>query len=293
MNRYLLRFLFVFLLAVPHCLSAQGTEGGGVDPQREEELADRIQMYMDEFTQISTTCSLQNRTSGANLESASYIRVLNQKVQMLNSSYQSVVFRWGAFTQSEQAEIASSEYLMDLMTQVEQLKQEVGETITMQQNKCTALADFNEAERLIFSQDTIYKSLYRKAQQLSLVKQMAPQLEKLKAEEQAYFANLQTSYEKSKAAAELVPQLSDRAAALDKQYFSLKALSDKIQAMVYKPPIQRIKDYLLGLACVAVILLFINMFFTKLQAAKKARQALKKQKELFGSKGGGVDYPTI
>ena len=293
MNRYLLFFLSVFILSLPFTLSAQNSGDNFVDPQREEELADRIQQYIDEFNQISASCTLQNRTSEANLASASYIRVLSQKVQLLNSNYQSVVFRWSAFTQSEQVDIANSEYLMDLMTQTEQLKQSVGETLTLQQNKCSAITDFIEAEQFILSQDTVYKSLYRNALQLSLVKQLAPQLEKVKAEEQVLFAKLQSNYEKSKAAAQLVPQFSSRAAILDKQYFTLKAQSEKIQAMEYKPPIARIKDYLLGLACVSVILLFINMFLSKLQAAKKARQALKKQKELFGNKGNGEDYPTI
>ena len=62
--------------------------------------------------------------------------------------------------------------------------------------------------------------------------------------------------------------------------------------MEYKSPIERAKDYLMGVAYVAVILIFINMVTTKLQAAKKAREMLKKQKDLL-NKNNNEDYPTI
>ena len=46
---------------------------------------------------------------------------------------------------------------------------------------------------------------------------------------------------------------------LSEQYANIQVMSKKIQEMTYKPLIQRLKDYLISLACVAVLLLFVNM----------------------------------
>ena len=126
----------------------------------------------------------------------------------------------------------------------------------------------------------------------SLVQKLTPQLEKLKAEEQVHFERIQNSFDKSKAAVELVPQLGKRAETLNEQYFKIKALSEKIQAMEFKPFVQRIKDYLLEIACVTVILMFLSMMVAKLKATKDAREMLKKQKQLL-DRTNGSDYPTI
>jgi hypothetical protein len=62
--------------------------------------------------------------------------------------------------------------------------------------------------------------------------------------------------------------------------------------MKYKPFIQRIKDYLIGLACLAILLLFINLGISKLRAARKVSKSLAQYKNLLNKSGGG-DYPTI
>lgn len=260
---------------------------------QEEKLADQMLTFIDDLNQLYNTCNKQIRFSEANLQNgSSLVRILNKKVELLNNNYHSIDFRWNAFKQASQADIANSEYLMELMSQVEQLKQEVSDSISSQQNKRDALVDFFEAEQLILSQDTTYQGLYNRALEFSMIQQTAPQLQKVKAEEQTSFEKIQTLYEKSKTSAQLIPQLDKRAAILDEQFYSIKALSEKIQAMEYKPPIERIKDYLLGLACVAMILLFIGMVTSKIGAVKKARETYKKQKELF-ERNNNNDYPTI
>lgn len=202
-------------------------------------------------------------------------------------------FRWKAFLQNAQEEIADSEYLMELMSQVEQLTQAAKDSIAMQQKRCDAMADLVEAEKLLYSQDTVYKALYKEAMRFSLVKQLAPRLEKLKSKEQAMFQKIDASYSKTKEVAQLLPQMAGRCANLDEEYYALKALSGKIQALEYKPPLQRAKDWLMSLACVAMILVFINMATTKIKAAKKAREMLKKQKEFFDKANPENNYPTI
>ena len=263
-----------------------------LDEAHENWLAGRISDFFDEYDQLANHPNLEIRVTEANLESESYPRLISTRLGTLSNSLQVLDFRWDAFSQAKQADIAASDSLMDLMTEVQQLRQTATDTIAAQQNKCNAIADFNKAEHYIFSQDTVYKKLYQKAKSLSLVKQQAPQLEKVKAEEQNLFEKIQAYYQKSTAATQLIPQLAKRSARLDEEYYALKALSSNIQSMEYKPPIQRVKDYLMNLAYVAVILIFINMVTAKLQAAKKARDVIKKQQDLF-KKTNNEDYPTI
>ena len=71
--------------------------------------------------------------------------------------------------------------------------------------------------------------------------------------------------------------------------FSL--LSEKIQALEYKPLLERIKDYLYSLAAVAMILLFLNMVQAKIKALKQARENAKKLREMMNNEES--DYPTI
>lgn len=284
----IVRHIFFSIL----CLLACTAFSQELDETRENWIANKITGFIDEYDQLANNPNLEIRITEANLKLESYPRLLSSRLGILNISLQALDFRWNAFSQNRQTDIAASEFLMSLMTQVQQLRQTATDTIAAQQNRCNAIVDFIKAEQLIYSQDTVYKELYRKAKRLSLVKQQAPQLEKVKAQEQVLFAKLQASYEKSKTATQLIPQLAKRSERLDDQFFAIKALSTNIQSMKYEPPIQRIKDYLMSLAYVAVILIFINMVTTKLQAAKKARDMIKKQQDLF-KKTNNEDYPTI
>lgn len=287
--KYIILSLAVFL-SLPLSAQIEGDEAAA--QQWAAEVENRILNFNEELNQLSMATNVQVRISDANIESGSYIRNLNQKLQLVSDRLMSIEYRWNTFTQSEQAVIANDEHLMELMAQTELLKQSLTDTIESQKKKCEAINDFVEAERLILSQDSIYKVLYNKAMKLSLVQKLTPQLEKLKAEEQVHFERIQNSFNKSKAAVDLVPQLESRATTLNEQFFKIKALSEKIQAMKYKPFVQRVKDYLLEIACVSVILMFFTMIISKLKAAKKAREMLKKQKELF-NRTNGSDYPTI
>ena len=287
--KYIIMGLAVFLSL---SLSAQMEGDEEAAQQWAAEVENRILNFNEELNQLSMATNVQVRISDANLESGSYIRNLNQKLQLVSDRLMSIEYRWNTFTQSEQAVIANDEHLMELMAQTELLKQSLSDTIESQKKKCEAINDFVKAECLILSQDSIYKVLYNRAMKLSLVQKLTPQLEKLKAEEQVHFERIQNSFDKSKAAVDLVPQLENRATSLNEQFFKIKALSEKIQAMKYIPFVQRVKDYLLGIACVSVILMFFTMIISKLKAAKKARAMLKKQKELF-NRTNGSDYPTI
>jgi hypothetical protein len=106
------------------------------------------------------------------------------------------------------------------------------------------------------------------------------------------FADVSAHYTKAKEAVGLMPVLAPRMAALDEKYISLKAMSEKIQAMAYKPFIQRIKDYLLGFAAVAILLLFFNLLVSRLVAVKKVYKSMKQYKNLLKT-NEQENYPTI
>ena len=139
-------------------------------------------------------------------------------------------------------------------------------------------------------QDSVYSQLYKQAFAMSFVQKMAPQLEKLKAQEQQLFPQVQEQYSKAQAAAALVPQLHNRAENVNQTFYTIKAQSDEIQQLQYKPFIQRIQDYLMGLAYVAIILIFFNMMMSKWETAKKAKEALEKQAEALKKEN---QYPSI
>lgn len=287
----IVRYIILNLLIILS-ISVSAQDDIMTEQQWEAEVENSIRNFIDELNQLSNTSNMRIRISEASIESGAYTRILNQKISLMTSKYKHLDFRWNVMIQMNQVIIADNESLMELMTQAQQIKQAIADTIASQQKQYDAINDFVEAESFIESQDSIYSRLYKEAFGLSLVQNLTPKLEKVKGEEQAMFEKIQNSYDKSKAAVEIVPILSKRATILDDKFYNIKIRSDKIQALEYKPFIQRIKDYLIGLACVAIILMFISSAVAKLNAAKKAREMLKKQKELF-NKTNGKDYPTI
>ena len=250
--------------------------------------------YVDELNELAIVGNMQVTFSATMPLSNTYVKALKDKVGMLDERYNSINVRWTTFIQAMQMDIADDEELMTIMSNVELLKQSIADTIASKKIKCDALQDFADAEALLAGQDTVYKSLYEKAFKLSLIQKLTPQLEKLKAREQTLFAQLQASYQKAQEACQIVPALQKRMAALDDTFANTQMISTKIQETAYKPFIQRIKDYLIGLACVAVLLLFINMVTTRIKSIKAARQQAKQYQEMMQRNGGGTGgYPTI
>ena len=260
--------------------------------QVQQELHKQLLRFTDDFENIYEAGNRPIRITDKTLQSGYYIRTLNEQVRIMSRNIQSLDVRWSAFTAANMPTMADNDSLMEMITHVELLKQAINDSMQAQTLRCQAIRDYNEAEHFILAQDSIYAKYYKQAVTLSMIQKLTPKLEKLKAQEQVRFEQIQSAYEKVKAATETVPQLSRYAEKLNEHYFATKALSEKIQAMEYKPLIQRIKDYLLGLACVAVILIFINMIKTKIDAAKKAREALKQQQELLRNNSQN-NYPTI
>lgn len=271
-----------------------GTETAETPEMVHLEIGNRMMQYVDELNELAIVGSMQINFMDSSPLTVSYVDVLKEKVNLLEDRYNSIDIRWKTFTQAMQMDIADDEELMTIMSNVEQLKQVVADSISSKQAQCNALKDFAEAEALLSGQDTIFKNLYQEAFKLSLIQKMTPQLEKLKAREQTLFAQLQTGYQKAQQACEVVPALHKRLPALDENFANVQMISAKIQATAYKPFFQRIKDYLIGLACVAILLLFANMVSARLKQLKVARQQAKQYKEMMrrnGTNSGG--YPQI
>lgn len=284
--------LWGFLL-LPLAVGAQVPEQGFDYDSLEVDVESRMMEYVDNLTQLNILSDMQIRFSDAIPLTTSYAQVLNDKVAKLNNSYEALNMQWTVFTQAMQSVIADNEDLMTLMARVQQLKQAVADSIASKQQQCNALADFAKAEEYILGKDTTYASLYKNAYKLSLIQKLAPKLEKMKANEQTLFAQIQDHYGKAQKANELLPVLSKRMEVLSEQYANIQVMSKKIQEMTYKPLIQRLKDYLISLACVAVLLLFVNMAVTKYKTTKAARQQMKKYESMMRQNGGAGDYPTI
>ena len=281
--------LLLSLLSLP--FRAQMMEDDDSDIRFQMEVKKQLTRLTTELNNIAKDCNQPLHLTERNVLSSSYPAVLNRNAQSINRRMQEFNVRWEAFNASNLAYISDHETLMEMMTQTQMLKQAVTDTLAALQTRCSALKDFQEADRVITMQDSIYNELYKQAYAMSFVQKMAPQLEKLKAREQLNFTEIQALYDKSKGAADQVPQLQHHAAILNDRYSNIKTKSEKIQQMQYMPLFQRIKEYIMGIAYVSIILIFINMVITKWQTAKKAKEALKQQAEQLRKQQN--DYPTI
>lgn len=216
--------------------------------------------------------------------------VMGNRLKTLTIAVNSLTSRWDAYSQAQQVYIADNDSLLSKLAEVQQMKQMVTDTLASRQLQYDQLSAFAKAEVFIWSQDKIYQKLYKQAVQYSLSGKLAAKLEKVKAAEQAEFADVTKHYEQAKAAADAFPGLKIRMKGIDEKYFQLQTVSTKIQEMAYKPFIQRIKDYLMGLAAVAIVLMFLNMVRSKLKALKVAREQAQKMKDMMN---GQHNYPTI
>lgn len=289
--------LIVCLTLLPGLMKAQETASPeAVSPEMAQlklEIETRLSQFSDELNQLFTVSQMPLSFDGNVEASKSLISAMEQRMNYLNQSYNTLDVKWNTYYQAQLMDIANDEELMEKVASFEGQKQVVKDSLDAKTQVVEAVMKFVEADKYIISQVSIYKSLYKKAYQLSLLQKLAPQLEKVKAKEQIVFGELQKNYEQAKASTELVPTLSKRMDVLDGQFVIMKSVSEKVQALEYKPFVQRVKDYVLGFAAVAIILLFLNGILTKFNAYRDKVANLKKYKEMMNNQGQGTNYPTI
>ena len=285
--------LWALVLAVSVCAQETPEASSADSVAIRAEIKARLTLFMDDLNQLYQVEQMKVPLSEDVDISSTLVVTLQDRVSYLNQSYNAMDVKWNTYYQASQLDIASDEELMEDVAKLEQLKQTVKDTLDLRTQQVDAIAKFASADKFIISQINVYKKLYSKAYKLSLLKKFAPMLEKVKAKEQVIFTELQTNYEQAKASSELVPSLKSRMETLDEQYVIMKSVSEKVQALEFKPLMQRVKDYVMGLAAVSIILMFVNGLWSKFKAYKDKAANLKKYNDLMKNNGKDSTYPTI
>lgn len=256
------------------------------------EIQEKMDSFFEEINDMEENFSKPFQISKEQRLSPSFMKHLSDLLKSSERKLKSFDLRWNIFYQMQQQDIAADEELVAMVEDLNTIKQSVEDSLASRQLILQGVRDFTAAEKFLSDQDTVYKLLGKKAIQLSLTSKTAPQLENLKAKEQIIFNDIQTHYDAARQGAQLFKVSSQEMDNLDNSFISLKSKSAKIQEMAYKPFIQRIKDYLIGLAAVAIIIMFVNMVISKIKAAKKMRENLKKYQETLNQNNNN-DIPSI
>ena len=199
--------------------------------------------------------------------------------------------RWDAYYALMQMDIAQSEVLLELVAQLQDERQKAAEAIEHQQQVVEAIVRFGEAERQFPAFEKSYEELEQEAVSYSLIAKTAKQLAQVKGKEQLLFQEVDKQFMAAKEAVELAPALADAGARLETRYLALKEKSEMIQAAAYKSPIERVKDYVMTFAGVAIILMFFSMVQSKFKALKAARENAKQYQEMLQK--NNPEIPTI
>jgi hypothetical protein len=254
------------------------------------DINEHMELFQEELIQLNALCRFRMDIDMEMPLNEPLLDVLSERLKSLSMAMNSFSTRWDTYSAAQQVYIADNDSLLNRAALIQQMRQAVTDTLALRQQQRDQLVAFSTAEQFIWGQDKNYRQLYKKAVQYSATPMLAAQLEKVKAEEQALTADVNKYYSQAKEAATTFPGLQLRKQAMENKVFELQTVSAKIQEMAYKPFIQRIKDYLMGLACVAILLMGLNLLKSKLALVKQARDQAKKLK---GLTGGQHNYPTI
>ena len=283
--------LMIFLTALP--MTGWAQDGMTTDEELDSisaDITERMLLFQEEVMQLHALSRFRVDIDMDMPLTEPLLDVVGDRIKALNAALNSFTVRWNTYSQAQQVYVADNDDLLNKVAQIQQIRQAVADSMAARQQQYDQLTAFCKAEQMIYGNDKTYRQLYKQAAQLSLSPKLAGRLEKVKAEEQALFADIQTNYAQAKTAAEAFPGLKLRMKGMDSKFFELQSVSTKIQEMAYKPFIQRIKDYLFGLAAVAILLLFFNLMSSKLKVIKQARDKAKSLKDMAS---GQHNYPTI
>ena len=283
--------LIIFVCMLPSVAWAQG----GMSAEEELDSAftdinEHMELFQEELIQLNALCKFRVDIDMDMPLNEPLLDVVSERLKSLSSALTSFSTRWDTYSAAQQVYIADDDSLLNRVAIIQQMRQAVTDTLAVRQQQRDQLVAFSTAEKFIWGQDKNYRQLYKKAIQYSMSPKLAAQLEKVKATEQALTADVNKYYGQAKDAATAFPGLELRMTAMENKVFELQTVSAKIQEMAYKPFIQRVKDYLMGLACVAILLMGLNLLKSKLAQVKQARDQAKKMKEMMN---GQHNYPTI
>ena len=240
------------------------------------EMSEKMEGFLSELTELSEDIP-QTKTANA-------LAAVRRRLTSLN-------VRWDAYNTLMQMDIAQSELLMEFVAQFQTTQQQVTEAMDQQQLVLEAIVRFREVERQFPNYEKRYEELEQEAISYSLIAKTADLLAQVKGKEQLLFQEVDQQFMAAKEAVALVPTLTTEGARLENRYLVLKQKSEVIQAAAYKSPIERIKDYVMTFAAVAIILMFFSMVQSKLKALKAARENAKQYQEMLQK--NNPEIPTI
>ena len=281
--------LVVFAVA-PQPAFADSEEDDDVEAEETGQQGSQESM-VDEVVLVEISGVMEGYISELNSIASAIPKSKNAKIAMLNQKLTSVNVRWDAYSKLTEAEISQSEVLLELVSQFKSMSQAVADSLAKQKERADAMVNFEKFEKALPSFIKKYDKLYKQATEFSLIPQTAQQLARVKTEEQLLTQDLDAQFAEAKNAAQLVPQLKGQMHKVNEKYMSLKEKSEAIQAAEYKPLIERVKDYILTFAGVAIILMFITMVQSKIKEMKAAREAAKQYKEMMMKNNNEI--PTI
>lgn len=202
----------------------------------------------------------------------------------------SIDVQWQAYTQIIQVEITESPTLMELLSEYKVVYSATNDSITAHQQRLDAADTYDQSLAFLTECKKEYDMMVSEAHKFALVPQTASQLAEVKAREALLFAQVTEHYQKALAASQQSEDVKQKMPTLQQTFIDINKQSETIKSAAYKPWIERIKDYVLTFAGVAIILIFFNFVITKIKAVKQARDMAKKYGDMLNS---GNDYPTI
>ena len=279
------------LLGLLGCLSS--VVGQERLPEAQELLPEELAMpaLTDGQLQDMTTKMEQFLDDLAGLSADIPVAKTANAVKTLRRRLTGLQVRWDAYYALMQMDIAQSELLLELVAQLQEERQKAAEAIERQQQVVEAIARFGEVERQFPAFEKSYEELEQEAVSFSLIAKTAKQLAQVKGKEQLLFQEVDKQFMAAKEAVELAPALADAGTRLEARYLVLKEKSEAIQAAAYQSPIERVKDYVMTFAGVAIILMFFSMVQTKIKALKAARENAKQYQEMLQK--NNPEIPTI
>ena len=283
--------VIIFMCMLPSGGRAQGEVATGQElDSAYADINEHMLLFQEELIQLNALSKFRMDMDMEMPLTEPLMDVVSERLKALSSALNSFSTRWNTYSSAQQVYIADNDSLLNRVAIIQQMQQAVTDTLVSRQQQRDNLVAFSTAEKFIWGQDKAYRALYKQAVAYSMSPKLAAKLEKTKAEEQTLTADVEKYYSQAKEAAAAFPGLELRMRAMENKVFELQTVSAKIQEMAYKPFIQRIKDYLMGLACVAILLMGVNLLKSKLKVIKQTREQAKKMKEMMN---GQHNYPTI
>ena len=185
--------------------------------------------------------------------------------------------RWTLYCQARGETIGNNKNLLGLCSEMTAAKEKLDKDTADKRAVLQSREDYQQALQFIATKDSVYRRLLKNARRFSQIQATARQLKKIQAKEQLLTGKLDALYGAAQAACEVNPDL--KIDSLENRYLELKNYSAQIQDCQYKPFIQRIKDWLVSFAAVAMLLMFFNMMQGKIQAARQMKENAKKMQE--------------